>query len=144
MVTDNISIFFETTFRNSIEKIWDAWTNPSLIINWFGSDREGKVLKAELDVQPGGYFEITFQDADLTKHTCSGIYHEVQAFSKLTFSWQWKSEPGVESFITLMLSPEGKYTRMQFEHKNLGSGSKHDYAKGWQNTFSKLHHLVDS
>ncbi len=142
MATEDSSIFLETTFRSSIEKIWEAWTNPNLIMNWFGSDPKGKGLKAELDVRPGGYFEITFQDSDLTEHTCSGIYDEVQALSKLTFSWQWKSEPGVESFITLLLTPEGEYTRMQFEHKNPGSGSKHDYAEGWQHTFAKLECLL--
>src|SRR5687767_15456099 len=136
MATDDSSIFFELNIVSSIEKIWEAWTNPNLILKWFGSDPKGKGLKAELDVRPGGYFEITFQDSDLTEHTCSGIYDEVRALSKLAFSWKWKDEPNVESFITLWLTPEGKSTRMQFEHKNLGSGSKHDYAKGWQNTFA--------
>lgn len=142
MTTNESSIFLETTFKSSVEKVWEGWTNPTLIMNWFGSDPKGKVLKAALDVRPGGYFEITFQDADLTEHTCSGIYAEVQDLSKLTFSWQWKSEPGIESNITLLLTPEGKYTRMQFEHRNLGSGSKHDYVKGWQNTFAKLECLL--
>ena len=142
MTTDDSSIFLETTFNSSIEKVWEAWTNPNLIMNWFGSDPEGKGLKAELDVRQGGYFEITFQDSDLTEHTCSGIYDEVRILSKLTFSWRWKSEPGVESFITLLLTPEGNSTNMQFEHKNPGSGSKHDYAKGWQNTFLKLERLL--
>ena len=142
MAVDDSSIFLEIIFKSPIERIWEAWTNSTLIMNWFGSDPKGKVLKAELDVRPGGYFEITFQDSDLAMHTCSGIYNEVQALSKLTFSWQWKSEPGVESFIILLLTPEGKSTRMQFEHKNLGSDSKHDYAKGWQNTFSKLERML--
>jgi uncharacterized protein YndB with AHSA1/START domain len=144
MATDDSSIFIETTFKSSIEKIWEAWTNPNVIMKWFGSDPEGKGLNAELDVRPGGSFEITFRDADLTEHTCSGIYDEVYVLRKLTFSWRWKSEPGVESFVILLLTPEGKSTRMQFEHKNLGSGSKHNYAKGWQNTFSKLERLLDS
>src|SRR5436190_22168825 len=115
MTTDDSSIFIETIFKTTIEKIWDAWTNPTLIMNWFGSDPKGKVLKAELDVRPGGNCEITFRDSDQTEHTCSGMYDEVRALSKLTFSWQWKSEPGVESFIILLLTPEGKSTRMQFE-----------------------------
>ena len=143
MKTDDSSIFFETTFNSSIERVWEAWTNPMHLMNWFGSDPKGKVLKAELDVRSGGYFEVTFQDSDLTEHTCSGIYDEVRTLNKLTFSWQWKSEPGIESFIILLLTSEGKSTRMQFEHKNLGSGSKHNYAKGWQNTFSKLERLLD-
>lgn len=142
MKTDDSSILIEKHFKTSIGKIWDAWTTPTLIMNWFGSDPKGKVLKAVLDVRPGGNFEITFQDSDLTEHTCSGVYNEVRAQNKLTFSWQWKSEPGVESFILLLLIPEGKSTRMQFEHKNLVSDSKHEYAKGWQNTFSKLERML--
>ena len=144
MTTNDSSIFLETTFKSPVEKIWEAWTNPNLIVKWFGSDPKGKGLSAKLDVRLGGYFEITFQDSDLTEHTCSGIYDEIQVLNKLTFSWRWKNEPGVESFVVLSLTPEGKSTRMQFQHKNLSSGSKHDYARGWHNTFSKLERLLEA
>jgi len=144
MITNDSSVFIEHTFGSPVEKVWDAWTNPSQIMNWFGSDPNGKVLQAELDVRPGGYFEVTFRDSDQTEHTCSGTYDEVLPLSKLTFSWRWKSEPGVESFIILMLTPAGESTRMQFEHKNPGSDSKHDYVKGWQSTFSKLERLLST
>lgn len=135
-------IFLEKKFSAPIEKIWNAWTDPAFIMNWFGSDPNGKVLKAELNVQPGGNFQITFQDSNLAEHTCFGIYKEVQPFYRLTFSWEWKSEPGVTSFICLRLVPEDNSTKMQFEHRNLGSGSRHNYAQGWQNTFLKLERLL--
>jgi len=142
MATDDSSVSLETTFNSSIERVWEAWTTPIQLMHWFGSDPNGKVLEAELEVRPGGYFEVTFQDADLTEHTCSGIYNEVKKPNKLTFSWQWKSEPGIKSFVTVLLSSEGNSTRMQFEHKNLGSGSKHNYELGWESTFSKLERLL--
>ena len=144
MLQDDSLVLLEITFNTSLENVWEAWTNPVCLMNWFGSDPNGKVLKAEVDVRPGGYFTITFQDADLTEHTCFGMYAEVEALRKLAFSWQWKSEPGVESFITVLLTPGEKFTRMQFEHKNFGSGSKHDYEKGWQSTFLKLEKLLES
>jgi uncharacterized protein YndB with AHSA1/START domain len=136
------SIFIEMAIHASVEKVWEAWTEPSIIMNWFGSDPKGEVLGAILDVRPGGSFEVTFKDSDHTEHTCSGIYNEIEKFSKLSFSWHWKSEPGVESFIILLLTAEGKSTRMQFEHMNFGSGSKHDYIKGWESTFFKLERLL--
>jgi uncharacterized protein YndB with AHSA1/START domain len=142
MTKNDSSLVLEKTFRNSIESVWEAWTNAAIIMNWFGSDLNGKVLNAELDVRPGGFFEVTFQDHDQTTHTCSGIYDEVKVLAKLTFSWRWKSEPGVESFIILLFVPEGGSTKMHFEHRNLGIGSKHDYAIGWQNTFLKLERLL--
>ncbi len=69
---DKITI--ETTIHASIEKVWKAWTDPALIMNWFGSDPGGKVLEARLDVRPGGRFEITFQRATFLKldHMLSG------------------------------------------------------------------------
>lgn len=143
MTTDTSTIFIEKNFESSIENVWNAWTVPNLIMNWFGSDPGGKVLKAKLDVRSGGEFEIVFQDSDLTEHTCSGMYKEVQQFSSLTFSWQWKSEPGVISLVTVLLIPKGRSTLMQFEHKNLGSGSRHNYAIGWQTTFSKLERMLN-
>jgi uncharacterized protein YndB with AHSA1/START domain len=90
-----------------IEKVWEAWTNPYIILNWFGSDPNGQVLKARLDVYPGGNFEIAFRDSDLTEHVCYGVYSDVKEFTKLSFSWRWKSEPGTESFVKISLKPEG-------------------------------------
>ncbi|MES2796638.1 MAG: SRPBCC domain-containing protein [Bacteroidota bacterium] len=138
------TILIKTIINASSERVWKAWTDASLIMNWFGSDPKGTVLMAKLDVQPGGYFEVRFQDSDGTEHSCFGIYNEVREFNQLSFSWNWKSEPGVESFIELSLVAEGNSTRMQLEHSNLGIGSKHDYIKGWQSTFAKLDGLLNA
>jgi uncharacterized protein YndB with AHSA1/START domain len=138
------AVFIELTIHAPVEKVWEAWTESSVIMKWFGSDPQGEVLRAGLDVRQGGSFEVTFKDSDQTEHTCSGIYNEIEKLSKLTFTWHWESEPGVESFIVLLLAEEGKSTKMQFEHMNLGSGSKHNYAEGWQSTFLKLEQLLVS
>jgi uncharacterized protein YndB with AHSA1/START domain len=136
------SVFIETTIHASVEKVWGAWTEPAVIMKWFGSDPKGEVLSAKMDVRPGGSFEVTFKDSDQTEHTCYGIYNEIEKPGKLTFTWHWKSEPNAESFIVVLLIEEGRSTKMQFEHLNFGSGSKHNYVKGWQSTFSKLEQLL--
>lgn len=137
MEAGNTTISVEKTFNASVEKVWQAWIDP-VLINWFGSDPNGKVLKAALDVRPGGSFEITFNDGDGTEHTCSGIYHEVQPYSRLAFTWSWKSEPGVESFVIVSFNALGNATQLHLEHIDPGTASAHDYIRGWQDTFSKL------
>lgn len=134
----NDTIFIEHKFNAGADRIWKAWTEPLLIRQWFGSNPDGKVLDAEMDVRPGGRFEITFKDSDGTVHNCSGIYKDVQPNSRLTFTWMWKSEPGVQSFVTILLLPNDSNTMMQFEHTNVGYNSAHNYAKGWKDTFQKL------
>ena len=98
----------------------------------------GRVLDAQLHVRPGGHFSVTFTDADGTEHTCSGDYVEVEPFSKLSFTWQWKSEPGVQTLVTIAFAPEGTGTTMRFEHSRLFTASAHDYESGWRSTFDKL------
>ena len=136
------TVFIEHTFNISTGKVWNAWTEPLLISRWFGSDPDGTVLKAEMDVQPGGYFEVTFANSDGAEHTCSGIYKEVQPFTRLSFTWEWRNEPGVQSFVTVLLQPTGNDTLMQFEHAQVGFASAHDYVEGWNSTFLKLEQVL--
>ena|SRR5438552_2281126 len=139
---DSDIISIKTKLSAPVEEAWRAWTEPLLIMKWFGSDPDGIVLNAALDVRPGGHFEITFKDSNGTQHTCSGIYEDVQKYNKLSFTWKWKSEPGVQSFVTVLLSPENNVTLMQFEHAHIGYGSAHNYLQGWKNTFLKLEHIL--
>jgi len=136
--TPSDTITIEVLINASTEQVWNAWTNPLIVLKWFGSDPNGKGLKAELDVRPGGRFEITFENADRTQHTCFGVYTEVQRFNKLSFTWTWKSEPGVESFVTVLLAPVNNMTKVTFEHANVGTLSSHDYLAGWKRTFERL------
>ena len=138
----NDTVFIEHEFRAGAEAVWNAWTQPHLAKQWFGSDPEGIGLYAEMNVQPGGHFEVTFQNSDGAQHTCSGIYKEVHPHHKLSFSWEWKNEPGVQSLVTILLVPQGSNTLMQFEHAHVGFDSAHNYEKGWKDTFLKLDRIL--
>jgi uncharacterized protein YndB with AHSA1/START domain len=136
------TVFIEQEFSVTTNKVWEAWTEPSLVSKWFGSDPNGKVLKAVMDVQAGGYFEVTFANSDGAEHTCSGRYKEVQPFNKLSFTWEWKNEPGAQSFVTVLLQPNGNDALMQFEHAHVGFASAHNYLEGWNSTFLKLERVL--
>src|SRR6185436_12790119 len=97
---------------------------------WFGSDPNGRLLKVEMDVRAGGNFEIKFRDSDGTEHTCFGIYKTVVPLHEFSFTWNWKEEPGVESFVSVLFSPKNDGTEMQFEHADIGNASAHDYKEG--------------
>ena len=137
--TINISILINTP----VHEVWNAWTDSATISQWFGSDPNGKVLDAKLDVRPGGKFEISFANADEAEFTCSGVYAEVREFTKLSFTWSWKNEPGVESFVTVLFAPEENKTRMKFQHAHVGTASQHDYGIGWRSTFLKLEKVLE-
>ena len=137
------TVSFDSLINASVQDVWKAWTDPDLILKWFGSDPDGEGLNATLDVRLLGTYEIHFKNSNHDEHTCSGVYAVVEEFSQLAFSWEWKSEPGVESFVTVLFVPEGEYTRMYFEHAHIGNNSLHNYTDGWQGAFSKLERLLN-
>jgi uncharacterized protein YndB with AHSA1/START domain len=140
MSDDGIRI--EKSFNATVEKVWAAWTEPQLLLKWFGSDPDGKGIKATMNVQAGGSYKITFQDSNGTQHTCLGKYLIVEKFKQLSFTWEWKNEPGVESLVIMTLIPENSNALMTFEHRNVGTASAHNYLTGWKATFLKLERIV--
>ena len=130
-------------FEATPENVWRAWTNPACVCSWWGSDPHGTVLEAALDVRTGGRFEITFCNADGSRHTSSGMYAQVEPGRCLAFSWVWRSEPEAESFVTVTFERAGRATRMFFEHARLAHASAHDYERGWQQAFDKLQRLLE-
>jgi uncharacterized protein YndB with AHSA1/START domain len=127
------------------DKVWRVWTEPRAVSQWFGSDPNGRVLSASLDVRPGGKFEVTFVDGDGTQHTAHGVYLQVVQPRLLEFTWNWKSEPGIETEITVALSAEESgATTMQFEHGKLIQTSTHNYVDGWRSTFDKMEHVISN
>ncbi|MEO6003787.1 MAG: SRPBCC domain-containing protein [Opitutus sp.] len=132
------SVQIEWFFSLPPAAVWSGWTDEAMVRRWFGSDPAGRVLSAQLDVRVGGRFEVRFMDSTGAEHVCRGVYVEVKPASKLSFSWNWRSEPGIETLVTVELTPKGTGTQMQFEHGRLIETSLHDYAAGWQRTFEKL------
>lgn len=141
-LTCNDAVVIEKIFHASLKDLWKAWTEPQIILKWLGSDPNGKGLNAEMDVREGGHFEITFANSDGDEHTCFGTYKEVKEYSKLSFTWTWKSEPGVESLVTVLFVAIDGRTQMQFEHAKVGTASSHNYLVGWQATFEKLEKIL--
>ena len=142
--TKNTTAVVTTVISATVEKVWEAWTTPGLILKWFGSDLNGTGKQAQLDVRPGGYFEITFQDSDGSEHTSYGNYSLVEKHKTLSFSWTWKTEPGNESFVRVEFLETNDGATLRLVHSNLWSGSEHDCQMGWQGAFFKLKRLLEA
>ncbi len=134
----NSTLKISHDFSQSPEKVWQAWTDPNIVKSWFGSDPNGIVLDASLDVRPSGKFEVTFQNADGTQFTCTGEYKEIEPYRKLVFSWGWKDRADILELVSIVFQAEQNGTTMLFEHANIDPATTHGYENGWKSTFEKL------
>lgn len=131
-------------FSQPPQKVWQAWTDPAIVKCWFGSDPNGTVLAASLDVRLGGRFEVTFQNADQAQFTCIGQYKEIEPDQKLVFSWTWKDRPEVLELVSIIFQAEQNGTKMFFEHANIDPATTHGYENGWKSTFEKLERTLQA
>ena len=139
------SIKIERQFLQAPEKLWRAWTDPRIVKLWFGSDPDGTVLDAALDVRVGGAFAVTFANSNGDEYTAQGVYQEVELDKKLAFTWGWRNQPHIKESVVVRFQEEGKGTLMTFEHLDIDANTSHNYEIGWRNTFDKLEKgLVDS
>lgn len=57
-------ITIETTIKAPLAKVWDYWTQPKDICNWYFADDSWHAPKAENDLKAGGKFIIRMEAKD--------------------------------------------------------------------------------
>jgi len=129
-------------FDANVKLIWKAWTEPAYIKRWFGSDPDGTVEEAVIDLKVGGSYRIRFSDSDGSQHTCFGRFLSVVPNNLLVYSWEWESEPGHVSEVHVSFQSIGDKTRVVLEHKNLNPDSTHIYDEGWSRALNKIEPII--
>jgi uncharacterized protein YndB with AHSA1/START domain len=60
------------------ELVWNAWTEPDQIAQWWGPRGWSTPLEnITMEVRPGGAFRVTQHSEDGTEMTVQGVYREV-------------------------------------------------------------------
>jgi uncharacterized protein YndB with AHSA1/START domain len=80
---DGFSVKFEREYPHSIEKVWDAITNPAKLKYWF--------TDIELELKPGGKMTVYFRDK--AKTSSQGKIVAVEKPHR--FVWTWEHEQAV-------------------------------------------------
>jgi len=134
------------------ELIWDAWTDPKQIVNWWGPRGFTTTIR-KMDVQPGGIWDYTMHGPDGTDFPSRAVFREVVKPSRIVYSLEggkaddrtvqiettWTFEiQGKQTFLTLhMIFPSAEVK----EHvvKNYGA------IEGGHQTLDRLReHLAKS
>lgn len=93
-------------FRASRATVFDAWTKPEHVAQWWDPARL-PLASCEIDLRPGGRFR--FVHGGPTPHTFAGTYRAIEPPTRLVFATMAPS--GVEAVGTIVLSErEGRTT----------------------------------
>ncbi len=75
-------------FNHPVEDVFNAWTNPELLKNWFCNNGE-----ADFDVVEDGMFHVFVQWESNGIAELKGEYLEIIKNEKRVFTWVWHKDP---------------------------------------------------
>lgn len=139
----------ERTFDAPRERVWEAWTDPKQIAQWWGP-AGFTVPNCELDVRPGGAFSIDMQAPDGTIYPDEGEFHEVEEPERLVFTSR-AFEDGtyqleVDNTLTLVDRDGGTELTLEAEVQRATEAVKEALGgmkMGWSGSFKKLEEYLE-
>lgn len=139
------------------ELVWQAWTDPDHIAQWFGP--KGFTARVpEYDLRPGGRSEVIMIGPDGAEYPSVGVFLDVVPFERIVttdeFGPDYQPPEGVElpegMVLTATFESLGPQTRLtlRISHPTAESRRKHEemgVVAGWQSTLDCLdEHLAAS
>ena len=72
------------TFNAPVEFLWEVWTKPEHIANWWGPNGFTNTIH-EMDLKEGGEWRLTMHGPDGTNYPNRSIFKEIIPFKKIVF-----------------------------------------------------------
>ena len=127
-------VVIERTYDASPETVWQAWTNPELLKQWWGPDNV-TIPECDLDLRVGGRFYIVMEAGAAmgpykgTKWPMLAHYTVIQPHTKLAYTSQaWtdgqKDTTMIDQTTELTLTAEGGKTKAVVRAAILKTGPK--------------------
>jgi uncharacterized protein YndB with AHSA1/START domain len=137
-------LVLEHSFHATPEEVFDAWTNPVVLLRWWAMRPTQTTPGCEVDLRVGGRYLLQMRDGDDgTIYAVAGEYREVQRPHRLAFTWCWQGDgglhPGHVSLVTVEFRADGDRTTVRLEHSELASeDSRNGHGAGWRGVFESL------
>ena len=145
-------LVIERIFDAPRELVWRAWTEPELLMRWWGP--QGFTCPvAKIDLRVGGTFLNCMRTPDGQDYWSTGVYREIVEPERIVCTDSFADADGnvvpashygmpedvpLEMLLTVTFEEyEGK-TRMTLRHLGLPEAIERDASTGWNQSLDKL------
>jgi glutathione S-transferase len=129
------------TIRASTERLFDAWTQPEQLKQWWGP-AEVKTRNFTADARVGGKYRWDLVNQDGEEMTVFGEYRELISGKKIVFTWKWDDDENWkahDSVVTIELSDRDGGTEVKLTHEKLPSEASRDrHNEGWNSVLQQV------
>jgi len=135
------TLTLKRTFNAPLKLVWEAWTQPEHIANWWGP-KGMKTKIVEHDFRVGGKWKYTMVMPDGSEFIGDGVYSVIVELEKIFSSANFKPmTAGVE--IQALFEKNGDKTNFTFNvvhptEEYCKQQEKMGFYNGWGSTFDRL------
>jgi uncharacterized protein YndB with AHSA1/START domain len=109
----------------SPETVWEFWTDPARLAEWWGH-------AAEVELEPGGLFRVAMDSGPVMR----GSFITLDPPYRLEFTFGWEQNAGGplapgSTRVEVTLTPEGNETVLVLRHLDMPITHAADHEKGW-------------
>lgn len=157
MTTGNYELRIERVFDAPRQLVWNAWTTPELIMQWWGPDYFTSPI-CKVDLKVGGKYLYCMRGPDGTDYWSGGTYKEIVPLEKLVCVDAFANEHGdkidptaygfdpifpKENVVTITFEEVGEKTKLTVlyvveSEAVLEIMRKVQMREGWESSLDKL------
>ncbi len=136
-------IVTERIFDAPRERVYAAYTDPELIVQWWGL-RSTTTIVDRIDVRPGGDWRFIERNSDGSETAFRGTYREVTPPERLVHTFEWEGMPGHVLVETVTFEDLGERTKL-ITHSLFHTGEERDgmIASGMEGGQSESYERLD-
>lgn len=134
------SIRIERSLTVPVARVWEAWTQPEVLDDWFCPNPELEV-SAHADAREGGHYRVNMGG----EYIVAGDYVRVEEPTVLECTWSWEHETLTSVLLVeLTPDPDGRArTDLVLVHSGLDSEQEAaDLGQGWELSLDRLAALL--
>ena len=141
-----VVLVMKKVFKTDPETLFDAWTKPSWMKQWFHARLNWITSVAEVDLKPGGAWKVVMKKDDGFEHPTFGHYREIDRPNKLSFTWHPYGKADYETLVTLRFKKLTEATtELTLTHEGLRNDKERaDHTGGWTGCLESLGDFIDS
>ncbi len=118
--------------------VFDAWTQPDVLLEWWSASPSHRPGIAEVDLRVGGRYRLSMIDGDGVETIVSGEYVEVRRPQRLAFTWSWDGGE-TASLVEIDFEEDGDATLVTLRHSGLVTPESIErHERGWNGCFDSL------
>ena len=120
MNTENLVLVVQRKIKASQERLFDAWTKPELMKQWFHARDKMTTPVAEADLKVEGPWRVVMRNPDGQEYPNNGKYLVIDRPNKLVFTWHPMGHADYETKVTLLFKKvSDEFTEMILTHEGL-------------------------